>query len=200
MTPKQSIPPILRPDHVAPVSLQDFALHFGLEIVGDSSAVSMTGISMNTGDLRPGDLFIAMPGVKTHGANFVHKAIEQGAVAVVTDTQGMQLLQDCALPTLVLENPRTHLGDLAAYVYGNTEGNMPILFGTTGTNGKTSTTYLLEGILRQLNRVTGLTSTAERHIAGEVIVSRLTTPESTEMQALIARMREKGVTDVAIEV
>jgi UDP-N-acetylmuramoyl-L-alanyl-D-glutamate--2,6-diaminopimelate ligase len=200
MTPKQSIPPILRPDHVAPVSLQDFALHFGLGIVGDSSAVSMTGISMNTGDLRPGDLFIAMPGVKTHGANFVHKAIEQGAVAVVTDTQGMQLLQDCALPTLVLENPRTHLGDLAAYVYGNTEGNMPILFGTTGTNGKTSTTYLLEGILRQLKRVTGLTSTAERHIAGEVIVSRLTTPESTEMQALIARMREKGVTDVAIEV
>lgn len=200
MTPKQSIPPILRPEHVAPVSLQDFALHFDLEIVGDGSAVSMTGISMNTGDLRPGDLFIAMPGVKTHGANFVHKAIEQGAVAVVTDTQGMQLLQDCALPTLVLENPRTHLGDLAAYVYGNTEGNMPILFGTTGTNGKTSTTYLLEGILRQLKRVTGLTSTAERHIAGEVIVSRLTTPESTEMQALIARMREKGVTDVAIEV
>jgi UDP-N-acetylmuramoyl-L-alanyl-D-glutamate--2,6-diaminopimelate ligase len=77
---------------------------------------------------------------------------------------------------------------------------MPKLFATTGTNGKTSTSYLLEGILRQLGEVTGLTSTAERHIAGEVIVSRLTTPESPEMQALIARMREKGVTSVAIEV
>ncbi|MFM1983749.1 MAG: hypothetical protein RL723_184 [Actinomycetota bacterium] len=77
---------------------------------------------------------------------------------------------------------------------------MPKLFATTGTNGKTSTSYLLEGILRQLGEVTGLTSTAERHIAGEVIVSRLTTPESPEMQALVARMREKGVTSVAVEV
>jgi UDP-N-acetylmuramoyl-L-alanyl-D-glutamate--2,6-diaminopimelate ligase len=77
---------------------------------------------------------------------------------------------------------------------------MPKLFATTGTNGKTSTSYLLEGILRQLGEVTGLTSTAERHIAGEIIVSRLTTPESPEMQALIARMREKGVTSVAVEV
>jgi UDP-N-acetylmuramoyl-L-alanyl-D-glutamate--2,6-diaminopimelate ligase len=200
MTPKQSIPPILRPDHVKPVSLQAFAEHFDLEITGDGSTVELTGISMNTGDLRAGDLFVAMPGVKTHGASFISKAVELGAVAVVTDAKGRELLQDCSLPILLLENPRAHLGDLAAYVYGNTEGNMPTLFATTGTNGKTSTTYLLEGILRQLKRVTGLTSTAERHIAGEVIVSRLTTPESTEMQALIARMREKGVTDVAIEV
>jgi UDP-N-acetylmuramoyl-L-alanyl-D-glutamate--2,6-diaminopimelate ligase len=77
---------------------------------------------------------------------------------------------------------------------------MPKVFGTTGTNGKTSTTYILEAMLRQLGEVTGLTSTAERHIAGEVIVSRLTTPESTEMQALIARMRERKVSSVAIEV
>ncbi len=200
MTPKQSIPPILRPDQVKPVSLQVFAEHFGLEIKDHVSTVELTGISMNTGDLRKGDLFVAMPGVKTHGASFIAKAIELGAVAVVTDSQGFEILQDCVLPILLLENPRAHLGDLAAFVYGNTQGNMPTLFATTGTNGKTSTTYLLEGILRQLNRVTGLTSTAERHIAGEVIVSRLTTPESTEMHALIARMREKGVTDVAIEV
>ncbi|MFZ4117385.1 MAG: Mur ligase family protein [Rhodoluna sp.] len=200
MTPKQSIPPILRPDHVKPVSLKVFAEHFGLDINGDGSTVELTGISMNTGDLRKGDLFVAMPGVKTHGASFIAQAIELGAAAVVTDSKGMAILKDCFLPTLLLENPRAHLGDLAAFVYDNTEGNLPLLFATTGTNGKTSTTYLLEGILRQLKRVTGLTSTAERHIAGEVIVSRLTTPESPEMQALIARMREKGVTDVAIEV
>jgi len=200
MTPKQSIPPILRPDHVKPVSLKVFAEHFGLDINGDGSTVELTGISMNTGDLRKGDLFVAMPGVKTHGASFIAQAIELGAAAVVTDSKGMAILKDCSLPTLLLEHPRAHLGDLAAFVYDNTEGNLPLLFATTGTNGKTSTTYLLEGILRQLKRVTGLTSTAERHIASEVIVSRLTTPESPEMQALIARMREKGVTDVAIEV
>jgi UDP-N-acetylmuramoyl-L-alanyl-D-glutamate--2,6-diaminopimelate ligase len=141
-----------------------------------------------------------MPGLKTHGANYIAKALEQGAVAVISDRAGLDLIGDVAIPTALFEKPRTHLGDLAAFVYGNTEGNMPMLFGTTGTNGKTSTTYLLDGILRQLGRVTGLTSTAERHIAGEVIVSRLTTPESTEMHALIARMREKNVTDIAIEV
>ncbi|MFM5905964.1 MAG: Mur ligase family protein, partial [Micrococcales bacterium] len=126
------------------------------------------------------------------------------ACAIVTDAAGLQVIRDelgeAAVPLLQLENPRTNLGNLAAFVYGNVGDNLPKLFGTTGTNGKTSTSYLLEGILRQLGLVTGLTSTAERHIAGEVIVSRLTTPESTEMQALIARMREKAVEAIAIEV
>lgn len=196
---KQSIPPILRPEQVTPVPLAAFASHFNLQCEVQDD-IQLTGISMNTGDLRKGDLFVAMPGIKTHGANFISKAIELGAVAVVTDKTGLTLSPDVTVPILVLENPRVHLGALAAFVYGNTPGNMPLLFATTGTNGKTSTSYLLEGVLRQLGRVTGLTSTAERHIAGEVIVSRLTTPESPEMQALIARMREKGVTDVAIEV
>jgi len=195
---KQSIPPVLRPEHVTPVSFRELCKSFQLEL--PENDVNLTGISMNTGDVRPGDLFVAMPGLKTHGANFVAKAIELGAVAVITDKTGLELLYEITIPFARLEDPRKHLGSLAAWVYGNTPGNMPILFGTTGTNGKTSTSYLLEAILRQLGRVTGLTSTAERHIAGEVIVSRLTTPESTEMHALIARMREKGVTDVAIEV
>jgi UDP-N-acetylmuramoyl-L-alanyl-D-glutamate--2,6-diaminopimelate ligase len=197
---KEQIPPILRPEVVKPVQLAEFASHFNLSVKGAVDQVQLTGISMNTGDLRPGDLFVAMPGKKTHGANFVAKALEQGAIAIVTDAAGAEMLGDVKVPVLALENPRAHLGELAAYVYGNVPGNMPKLFATTGTNGKTSTSYLLEGILRQLGEVTGLTSTAERHIAGEVIVSRLTTPESPEMQALIARMREKGVTSVAVEV
>lgn len=195
---KQSIPPILRPDHVTPVSLYKLANHFGLPVTG--SDVQLTGISMNTNDLRPGDLFVAMPGAKSHGSNYLAKAIELGALAVVTDSQGMQIIGQTEFPTVLLEFPRAQLGNLAAYVYANTEGNMPKLFGITGTNGKTSTSYLLEAILRQLGRVTGLSTTAERHLAGEVIVSRLTTPESTEMHALIARMREKNVTDIVLEV
>lgn len=195
---KQSIPPILRPEQVSPVSFAGLTKHFALETSGGDA--QLTGISMNTADLRPGDLFVAMPGLKSHGANYVAKALELGAVAVITDQAGLEIMGEVEVPTAVLEQPRMKLGELAAFVYGNTEGKMPTLFGTTGTNGKTSTTYLLEAILRQLGKVTGLTSTAERHIAGEVIVSRLTTPESTEMHALIARMREKRVTDIAIEV
>jgi UDP-N-acetylmuramoyl-L-alanyl-D-glutamate--2,6-diaminopimelate ligase len=208
---KESIPPILRPESVAPVSVSAIADRFGFRIdasglVAPESAsdVAVTGISMNTGDLRAGDIFVAMPGLKTHGALFAAKALELGAVAIVTDAAGLDQIRtelgEVSIPLLQLENPRAHLGELAAFVYGNVAGNLPKIFGTTGTNGKTSTSYLLEGLLRQCGEVTGLTSTAERHIAGEVIVSRLTTPESTEMQALIARMRERGVTSVAIEV
>lgn len=195
---KEQIPPILRPDAVAPVSLIDFADHFALE--APAADAVLTGISMNTNDLRPGDLFVAMPGKKTHGAEFIEKAISLGATAVATDSAGLAHTKGISVPVVTVENPRHRLGDLAAFVYGNLPGKMPKLFGTTGTNGKTSTTYLLEAILRQIGEITGLTSTAERHIAGETIVSRLTTPESTEMQALIARMREKKVTSVAIEV
>ena len=196
---KEQIPPILRPEHVAPVSFAALVANFGLTFAR-AGEVEIFGISMNTADLRAGDLFVAMPGAKSHGALHASKAMEQGAVAVITDAAGLDLLADINVPVALLENPRDQLGALAAYVYGNYPQVMPILVGTTGTNGKTSTTYLLEAILRQLGKVTGLTSTAERHIAGEVIVSRLTTPESTEMHALISRMREKKVEAIAIEV
>ena len=196
---KESIPPILRPDHVAPVAFSSLVADFELEYAFAGEA-QLLGISMNTADLRAGDLFVAMPGLKTHGANFAGRAIELGASAIITDAAGFELIENREVPIAILEEPRKHLGALAAHVYGNFALVMPKIFATTGTNGKTSTSYLLEGILRQLGQVTGLTSTAERHIAGEVIVSRLTTPESTEMHALIARMREKKVESIAIEV
>lgn len=197
---KEQIPPILRPEQVAPVSIAQIREQFNLDLIQGDPETAVVGISMNTNDLRQGDLFVAMPGVKTHGANFVEKAIDAGAVALVTDSQGIEICGELEIPVLRLERPRAHLGALASFVYGNDPKSMPKIFGTTGTNGKTSTTYILEAMLRQLGETTGLTSTAERHIAGEVIVSRLTTPESTEMHALLARMRERNVTSVAIEV
>ena len=92
MEPKQSIPPILRPESVKPISLSELANRFDLLFKAEQASIVVTGISMNTGDLRPGDLFVAMPGKKTHGANFVTKAIELGAVAVITDSVGKELL------------------------------------------------------------------------------------------------------------
>ena len=194
----QQLPKTLRPENTAPVSLSALANHFGLAT--PSQDASLTGITMNTADCQSGDLFVAMPGAKTHGAKFISKAISLGAVAIATDTAGLTHTKDLSVPVLLVENPRTRLGELAAFVYGNLPGKMPILFGTTGTNGKTSTTYLLDAILRQLGEVTGFSSTAERHIAGEVITSKLTTPEATEMHALLARMREKKVSAAGIEV
>jgi UDP-N-acetylmuramoyl-L-alanyl-D-glutamate--2,6-diaminopimelate ligase len=103
------------------------------------------------------------------------------------------------LPIVIVDDPRAELGAIARWLY-QTDDDAPQFFGITGTNGKTSTAYLLEGILRQLGIVTGLSSTAERHIAGETFISRLTTPEASELHALIARMKEVAVRAVVIEV
>ncbi len=194
-----NLPPVLRPAQPPQRSLADLAERFGAQVRGDASAVVLTGITLATADLRAGEAFVAIQGVNRHGAEFAAAAAEAGAVAVITDAAGADLAAGAGLPVVVVTGPRALLGDLSAWVYDTAE-NLPVLLATTGTNGKTSVSHLLEGILGQLGVVTGLSSTAERHIAGEVIVSRLTTPEASEFHALLALMRERGVEAVAVEV
>jgi UDP-N-acetylmuramoyl-L-alanyl-D-glutamate--2,6-diaminopimelate ligase len=196
-----NLPPVLRPDAPPVHSLDDLAARFAVDVRGDLSGVKLTGITLATADLRPGDAFVAVRGVNRHGAEFAAAAAEKGAVAVITDADGADLAEASGLPVVLVDDPRGLLGDLSAWIYSTGRDDaLPLLFGTTGTNGKTSVSHLLEGILGQLGAVTGLSSTAERHIAGQVIVSRLTTPEAYEMHALLALMRERGVEAVAVEV
>ncbi|WP_345802034.1 UDP-N-acetylmuramoyl-L-alanyl-D-glutamate--2,6-diaminopimelate ligase [Microbacterium sp. AZCO] len=196
-----NLPPVLRPENPPARPLADLADRFASEVRGDVAGVEVSGITLATADLRPGEAFVAIRGVNRHGAEFAATAAEKGAVAIVTDAAGADIAEASGLPVLVVDDPRALLGDLSAWVYGTgPDDDLPLLFGTTGTNGKTSVSHLLEGILGQLGVVTGLSSTAERHIAGEVIVSRLTTPEASEFHALLALMRERGVQAVAVEV
>ena len=197
---EQSIPPILRPDHPNEVSLADLAKILNAESGPGLDRIAVTGVSMNTGDLQTGDVFFAMPGMKTHGAKFAAKAIEGGAVGIVTDAAGLGMLGEFDSPVVVVEQPRLVLGKACAFVYGNNKEDMPKMFGITGTNGKTSTAHFLAGVLRQAGEIVGLSSSVERHIADEIILSRLTSPEAPESHALVARMREKKVTAVAWEV
>lgn len=195
------LPPVLRPEHPPVRSLRALADRFASAVHGEIGDASVMGTTLATADLRPGEAFVAIRGVNRHGADFAAQAAEKGAVAVITDAAGAEIAADAGLPIIVVEDPRALLGDLSAWVYGTGPGDdLPILLGTTGTNGKTSTSHLLAGILEQLGVVVGLSSTAERHIAGEVIVSRLTTPEASEFHALLALMRERGVEAVAVEV
>lgn len=193
------IPPVLRPEHPAPRPLSELVSAFSLEHHGEIEGIELTGITLSTGDLRPGDLFVGLKGAHRHGAEFAGDAVAAGAVAIVTDAAGARLAAEAGAPVLVIDNPRSSLGEIAAWVY-RTRDEPALMVGVTGTNGKTSTAYLLEGILKQLGHVTGLSSTAERHIGDLTVVSRLTTPEATEMHALLARMREAGVTAIAVEV
>ncbi len=193
------LPPVLRPASPPRRRLAELAEKFGALADARSADVVLTGITLATADLRAGEAFVAIRGVNRHGAEFAAVAAEKGAAAIVTDADGAAIAQDAGIPIVVVENPRAVLGELSAWIYDTSE-NLPVLLATTGTNGKTSVSHLLEGILGQLGVVTGLSSTAERHIAGEVIVSRLTTPEASEFHALLALMRERGVEAVAVEV
>ncbi|OYX58407.1 MAG: UDP-N-acetylmuramyl peptide synthase, partial [Micrococcales bacterium 32-70-13] len=190
---------MLRPEHPEPRPLDALVESFGLEHHGSLEGVALTGVTLSTADVRAGDLFVGLRGAHRHGAEFAVDAAAAGAVAVLTDASGLDLAAASGLPVLVVPDPRAALGEISAWVY-RTNDRPALMLGVTGTNGKTSTAYLLEGILRQLGRVTGLSSTAERHIGDLTVVSRLTTPEASEMHALLARMREAGVDAVAVEV
>jgi UDP-N-acetylmuramoyl-L-alanyl-D-glutamate--2,6-diaminopimelate ligase len=197
----QSVPPVLRPEHPTPRPLTEFAEHFGLEIDGDGAGVDVIGITLATADLRPGEIFVGIHGVRAHGASFAPQAVEKGAVAIVTDADGLGLVRDAGLtvPVLVTDDPRGHLAEYSAWVYGTADSPLKIL-GITGTNGKTSVVHLQDAVLNQLGVVSGMSSSAQRHIAGESITARLTTPESSELHALLALMRERGVETFALEV
>ncbi|WP_267892156.1 Mur ligase family protein, partial [Streptomyces caniscabiei] len=102
------------------------------------------------------------------------------------------------LPALVVDNPRARMGELAATIYGRPGGDL-LQIGITGTSGKTTTAYLVEGGLQAV-RSTGLIGTVEMRIGDERIKSERTTPEATDLQALFAVMRERGVDSVVMEV
>ncbi|MBY0690095.1 Mur ligase family protein [Microbacterium marinilacus] len=205
--PPSNLPPVLRPENPPRRALADLAARFGVASHGALEGVEITGVTLATADLRAGEAFVAIRGVNRHGAEFAQAAADKGAAAIVTDAEGAEIAAPTGLPIVIVDSPRGILGDLSAWVYGNVVdeaagpgSGIPLLLGTTGTNGKTSVTHLLDGLLTQLGVVSGLSSTAERHIAGEVIVSRLTTPEASEFHALLALMRERRVEAVAVEV
>lgn len=168
---------------------------------GDIDGLEVTGASLASGAVEPGDLYVGVPGRNAHGADFARDAAERGAVAVLTDAVGAERVAEAApgLPVLVTADARAALGGVAGWIHG-TDDSRATLFAVTGTNGKTSVVYLLYGILQQLGEVAGLTSTAERRIGDEAVTSSLTTPEASELHALLARGRELGARAVGVEV
>ncbi|MGV8880598.1 MAG: Mur ligase family protein [Rhodoglobus sp.] len=190
---------ILRPEHPSARPLATLVSEFGLETIGSLDGVEITGITLSTGNLQPGDLYVGVKGAVRHGAEFADAAKEGGAVAILTDAEGAELARESGLPIVLVESPREALGEIAAWVYRTGE-SAPLLLTVTGTNGKTSVVYLLAGILKQLGLVVGLSTTAERQIGSVSVTSSLTTPEATEVHGLLARMRESEVRAVVLEV
>ncbi|MFI1718169.1 UDP-N-acetylmuramoylalanyl-D-glutamate--2,6-diaminopimelate ligase [Streptomyces sp. PanSC19] len=185
-----------RPEQARPTPLGDLAAQLGVDA---PQAAEISGITHDSRAVRPGDVYAALPGARTHGADFVAQAAGLGAAAILTDPAGAERAAATGLPVLVVENPRGRMGELAAAIYGR-PGEDLLQIGITGTSGKTTTAYLVEGGLRGSGRRTGLVGTVEMRIGDERIKSERTTPEATDLQALFAVMRERGVEAVAMEV
>ncbi|MBA2638394.1 MAG: UDP-N-acetylmuramoyl-L-alanyl-D-glutamate--2,6-diaminopimelate ligase [Nocardioidaceae bacterium] len=164
------------------------------------AGVEVRGVTLDSRAVRPGDLYVALPGVRTHGARFAAAAVAQGAAAVLTDDAGVALAGLPAdTPVLVADRPRSLLGALASRVYGRPAESM-LTVGVTGTQGKTTVTYLLEAALRGVGHRPGLMGTTGSRVAGRAVASRLTTPEAPDLHAMLAVMRDAGVDACALEV
>jgi UDP-N-acetylmuramoyl-L-alanyl-D-glutamate--2,6-diaminopimelate ligase len=187
-----------RPSQVRPKPLAELAEQLGT--AAPSPGKPATGITHDSRAVRPGDVYAALPGARFHGADFAAQAAERGAVAILTDPEGERRAAATGLPVLVVDRPRARMGALAAAIYDE-PGRDLLQIGITGTSGKTTTAYLVEGGLRAAYQGhTGLIGTVESRIGDERIKSERTTPEATDLQALFAVMRERGVRSVAMEV
>jgi len=194
-----------RPTAVAAVELGVIGQSVGVAVPGASESVQVTGISLDSRSVERGDLYVALPGAARHGADFATTAIGSGAVAVLTDDAGAKLLalgSDIAVPVLVVAEPRSVVGRLAGLIYRSQDADLPgpSMFGVTGTNGKTTTTYFINALLQAMGKKTGLIGTIEILAGGDPIPSLLTTPESTDVHALLALMRERGLDAASMEV
>ena len=175
--------------------LQDLLQGIEIEETTADLTMEIQGVSYDSRHTVPGDLFVAMTGFATDGHTFVGKAAEAGAVCVLC-----QRPVETALPFVRVKDSRRALAVLSANWFGHPAEQMQII-AVTGTNGKTTTTYLLKDILEQEAGATvGLIGTNQNMIGTQVIPTERTTPESFEVQRLFRQMADGGCTHVVMEV
>ena len=169
----------------------------GIEILTATADLEMEihGVSYDSRTTRSGDLFVAMPGFAADGHTFIGKAVAAGAAAVLCER-----LPEEAVPCVQVADARRSLAVLGANFFHHPAQSMTMI-GVTGTNGKTTTTYLLKAVLEQAaGAKVGLIGTNQNMIGNEILPTERTTPESFELQKLFARMRDAGCTHVVMEV
>ncbi len=162
---------------------------------GLDAETEIRGVSFDSQQTQPGDLFVAIAGETVDGRCYINEALEKGAVCAVCDRPAAG-----KLPTVLVENARRALADISANYFDHPAEKLTVL-GVTGTNGKTTTTYLIKHILEKCRGAkVGLIGTVCNMIGGEELPARRTTPESYEVQSLLHRMVEEGCTHAVMEV
>jgi len=169
---------------------------------GGDSSQPVTGVEYDSRRVRPGAVFVAMKGGSTDGNRYVEKAIAAGALGVITDSSQMfdhLLVFAPGMPVLEVEHGRRALAQASAAFFDHPERKLAAT-GITGTNGKTTTAFLIEALLNAAARRTVLIGTIEYHVAGEVRPSVHTTPESRDLFELMAEGVARGATELVTEV
>lgn len=173
------------------------------EISGGKSVggATITEVTSDSRAVPAGALFAAVPGLHVHGATFAQGAVASGAVAIATDAEGEQIITEqmsTVPPLLVVPDIAARLGEIAAEVYGNPAQSLTS-FAITGTNGKTTTAFMLDDILNKVGRTTGLIGTVAVRLAGSEIPAALTTPMPSDLQRVLADLVSRGGTDLVME-
>jgi UDP-N-acetylmuramoyl-L-alanyl-D-glutamate--2,6-diaminopimelate ligase len=169
----------------------------GAEILSQSGNASISGIEYDSRQIHPGDVFVAMRGESSDGNKFIDKAISAGAVAVVTDSAGEKPRDGVAWAQV--PHGRRALARLSANFYKRAAERLTIT-GITGTNGKSTTAFLIEAILNVAGRKCALVGTIEYHVADKVLPAPHTTPEALEINRMLANALGHGATETVMEV
>src|SRR5207244_9602881 len=169
----------------------------GAEILSQSGNASISGIEYDSRRVKPGDAFVAMRGESSDGNNFIDKAISEGAVAVITDSANEKPRDGVAWAQV--PHGRRALARLSANFYKRPAERLAVT-GVTGTNGKSTTAFLIEAILAAVGRKSILVGTIEYHVAGKCLPAPHTTPESLELNQMLADGLSNGATEAVMEV
>jgi UDP-N-acetylmuramoyl-L-alanyl-D-glutamate--2,6-diaminopimelate ligase len=177
------------------MNLQE-VLH-GAEVLSQNGDVGIAGLEYDSRRVKRGDVFLAMRGESSDGNKFIDAAIEAGAVAVVTDSTTER--PRAGVAWVQVPHGRRALGRLSANLFGHPAQKLAVT-GITGTNGKSTTAFLLESILAAAGRKSALIGTIEYHIAGKVLPAPHTTPESLELNRFLRDAVGDGATEAVMEV
>jgi UDP-N-acetylmuramoyl-L-alanyl-D-glutamate--2,6-diaminopimelate ligase len=158
--------------------------------------IDIRGLAYDSRQVKPGDVFIALKGLKAAGADFAADAIRRGAVAVVADRPADA---DVAVPWVIVQDARATMAALAAEFYGHPSRSMQVV-GITGTNGKTTTAYLLRAVFESAGKKCGLLGTVSYSVGDQELPAARTTPEAPDVQRMFRQMVDAGCRACVMEV
>ncbi|NIQ38739.1 MAG: UDP-N-acetylmuramoyl-L-alanyl-D-glutamate--2,6-diaminopimelate ligase, partial [Proteobacteria bacterium] len=165
------------------------------KVIGNPD-VEIQDIAYHSAKVNRGTLFVALYGMNVDGHNFTEEALDRGAAAlVVTRHPGI----DKSVPLVIVPDGRAALAQVSASFFGHPSRGMRLI-GVTGTNGKTTTSYLIESIFKNGSLACGVIGTINYRFGGSVMPAPMTTPESYDIQRILREMLDSGITDVVIEV